>query len=42
MYYKEAVIDGKMMYKTTPNGQWREFTLEMYRERLIHELSLKD
>jgi len=45
MYYKEALIDGKMMYKTVPNGQWSEFTVEMYRERLMrvmYESSLKD
>lgn len=35
MYYKEAWIDGKLMYKTTPNGEWKEFSLAQYRDRLL-------
>ena len=24
MYYEEKIINGVLMYRTTPNGEWRE------------------
>lgn len=27
MYYDEQVIDGVLHYRTTPNGEWKPFSL---------------
>lgn len=26
MYYEERVIDGKLMYRTRPSGEWTEYS----------------
>lgn len=45
MYYREEWINGKLMYKHTPNGEWKEFSKEMLYKRIIEReeeiLSLK-
>lgn len=35
MYYEERVIDGKLMCRGTPDGEWREIDYEMISQRLI-------
>jgi len=35
MYYQEKWIDGKLMYRLLPDGDWNEFTLDMYAKRVI-------
>ena len=35
MYYSEKWINGRLHFKTTPDGDWKEFTLEMYAKRVI-------
>jgi hypothetical protein len=37
MYYEESWINGKLMYRTTPNGTWYVCTTEQLYRR-IHEL----
>lgn len=37
MYYQEKWIQGKLMCRTTPKGEWREVSLETYRERMVAE-----
>ena len=38
MYYAEKFEDGKWLFKTHPNGDWEEFSLEQYKRKAI-ELS---
>lgn len=33
MYYEERIIDGRWMYRTTPNGEWRRMDSEMLMEK---------
>jgi hypothetical protein len=40
MYYKEDIINGVLCFKTTPNGEWREFSKENLTKR-IKELEEK-
>ena len=35
MYYVEDWIDGRLYFKTTLKGDWKEFTLEMYANRVM-------
>lgn len=35
MYYEEKVIDGKLMWRGTPDGEWREIDYGMISQRLI-------
>ena len=35
MYYEEQWIDGKLCYRHMPNGDWIEFDLNDYRQRLL-------
>jgi len=35
MYYAERWIEERLYYKNTPDGDWKEFSREMYAERLI-------
>jgi len=35
MYYKEEWINGKLFWKSSPNGVWIEFTKQQYAERLL-------
>lgn len=39
MYYQEKCVDGVWLYKTTPDGNWHEFTFEMYRNKLREVLA---
>lgn len=34
MYYAERWIDGLLHYKTTPDGEWRPFSIRMYANRI--------
>lgn len=33
MYYEERIIDGKLMCRGTPDGEWREVSLEVLTAR---------
>jgi hypothetical protein len=35
MYYNEQWFEGKLYYKTTPNGDWKPFTQEMLYKRIV-------
>jgi len=35
MYYRETFINGVLMFKNTPNGEWREVSKEVLTERLL-------
>jgi len=35
MYYVEQWIEGRLYYKHTPDGDWKEFSLEMYAKRVM-------
>lgn len=35
MYYEEKVIDGKLMFRNSPNGEWYGFTYEALTKRLV-------
>jgi len=35
MYYTEEIINGVLMYKTTPNGAWKQCSIEKMSERII-------
>jgi hypothetical protein len=35
MYYAEQWIEGRLYYKHTPNGEWKEFSLEAYAKRVM-------
>jgi hypothetical protein len=35
MFYEEAVIDGVLCHRSTPTGQWIEFTAQQLTERLV-------
>ncbi len=40
MYYEELMINGVMCYRSTPNGEWRVFTVDKLHTRiaeLTHE-----
>jgi len=39
MYYEEKVIDGKLMYRTRPSGEWSEVS---YESLLSKYLQMKD
>jgi hypothetical protein len=34
MYYKEQWVDNKLMFKSALDEEWKEFTKEMYAERV--------
>ena len=36
MYYKEEVINGVLCFKTTPNGEWKQFTLEQLTNKIVN------
>ena len=43
MYYKEEWINGKLCWKSTPNGEWIPFTIGQYKERVLKsEAELKN
>ena len=43
MYYKEEWINGKLFWKSSPNGEWIEFTKQQYAERCLKlEIELKN
>ncbi len=35
MFYEEKVIDGKLMFRNSPDGEWYGFTYEVLTERLM-------
>lgn len=35
MYHEEEVIDGRLKWRSSPDGEWQEFTYEQMTERLI-------
>ena len=35
MYYVEDIINGILMYKTTPDGAWKQCSIEKMSERII-------
>lgn len=35
MFYEERVIDGKLMFRTTPDGEWCAVPYETLTERLV-------
>jgi len=43
MYYQERLINGVLMYKGTPNGDWKQCSIEKMSERIIElESELRD
>ena len=34
MYYAEEIVKGVLCFKTTPKGEWEEFTKEQLSERV--------
>lgn len=34
MYHEEKVINGILCYRTTPTGEWKEFTKQELTERI--------
>lgn len=36
MYYKEKLIDGVLMCRFTPNGDWRQCSVEDMSRRIIN------
>ena len=40
MYYEEKIINGVLCYRTTPNGEWEQFTLEALSAAYISLLAL--
>ena len=40
MYYDEKWINGELHWKSSPNGKWKPFTKEGYRNR-VKELEAK-
>lgn len=34
MYYQEKWINGLLFFKTTPDGNWKPFSIEKYAERV--------
>ena len=35
MYYEERWLNERLYYKLSPEGEWMEFTLEMYANRVV-------
>jgi len=35
MYYEEKMINGVLMFRTTPEGDWRQCSIEKMGERII-------
>ena len=35
MYYAETWINYRLYFKSTPDGEWREFSIDMYTRRVI-------
>ncbi len=35
MYHEEKVIDGKLMFRTSPTGEWYGYTYEVLTKRLV-------
>jgi hypothetical protein len=43
MYYKEEWINGKLYWKSSPDGEWKPFTIQQYVDRCLNmEAQLKD
>lgn len=35
MYYDERIINGILMYRTSPTGEWRQCSIETMSERIM-------
>ncbi len=36
MFYEERVIDGRLKWRGTPDGDWVEFSYEKLTERIVY------
>lgn len=37
MYYDEKVIDGVLMYRTTPNGDWKQCSIHIMGAKILSQ-----